>query len=537
MGAGANRDADRADIPGRRDKHGSERLAFALMLLLVIATASLTTTYRQVYLTIPDRIGYMQAGHQLTQGQGLAFRDPHNRLNARYYTLHTFRVLREGEPNRYLDYPPGLPLLAALAEVLTRDPDAVHCVVPLMSAILVAGVCVLGTLLGGPWMGFWAGLVLLSTSTFLQFSTSLWSEIPSAALLYVGYSLHITSATLWPGGSRKATALSLLGGLLIGGTFFVRFSNLSVLPAIVPLALYRTPNGERRHGRSFALGGGILVAGAAVLIFNTIYYGGPFTTAYVPEHGWYTEPAFSLSYAFGRSFSGGHSVVAIGQALLQDFGWFLPLVLIGAATCQRRVAVLLLSLIGFLLLPYAVYAFPAEGLNGRFVLPAWPAICLLIGQGIVFLLSKLSRATWRWGVSIVFVVVLIFDLPSQLGDLAVRNRESQEVVEQIVAMAALTEPDAVIMSYRYNDLLATYGRRSVLNYRHMLPYDPVSNEYLFSEFDTRLVGEVNYLLEHGVPVYFVHDRDPALFDTEKLLEEHFRLTALEGTDMALRISR
>ena len=525
------------DIPGRPDKRGSQRLASVLMLGLIIATAFLTTTYRQVYLTHPDSVGYMQAGHQLAQGQGLAFRDPHNRVSARYYTLHTFRVFREGEPNRYLDYPPGLPLLAALAQVLTQEPDAVHFVVPLMSAILVASVCVLGTLFGGPWMGFWAGLVLLSTSTFLQFSTSLWSEIPSAALLYVGYSLHIASATVWPGGGRRGMALSLLGGLLIGATFFVRFSNLSVLPAMVPLALYRSAKGERRHGRSFALGGGILVAAAALPIFNTIYYGGPFTTAYVPEHGWYTEPAFSLSYAFGRSFSGGYSVVAIGQALLQDFGWSLPLVLIGAATCQRRVAVLLLSLIGFLLLPYAVYAFPAEGLGSRFVLAAWPAICLLIGQGIVFSLSKLPRATWRWGVSIFLVVVLIFDLPSQLGDLAVRNRESQEVVEQVVAMAMLTEPDAVIMSYRYNDLLATYGRRSVLNYRHMLPYDPVSNEYLFTEFEPRLVGEVNYLLEHGVPIYFVHDRDPSLFDTDKILEEHFRLTALEGTDAVVHVTR
>jgi hypothetical protein len=527
-------------MPGKQgatSRLGNLRLALALTAALTITTLFLTMKYWQLYLTVPDNVGYMQASHQLAQGEGLAFDDPHNRLDARFYTLHTFRVYRAGEPNRYFDYPPGLPLLAASAEVLTRDPNAVHLVVPLMAAVLVASVCILGALFGGPWMGFWAGLILLSTSTFLTFSTSLWSEIPSAALLYLGYTLHISGVTKWPDAGRKATVLSLLAGLAIGATFFLRFSNLSVLPAIVPLALYRTHDGGRQRGRQLALGGSILFAAAVLMIYNTIYYGGPLSTAYTPEHGWYTEPAFSLSYAFGKSFAGGYSVLAIGKALLKDLVWFLPLALLGAATCKRRVGVLLLSLIGFLLLPYAVYAFPAEGLNARFMLPASPAICLLIGQGVVFLLSRLPKTFWRWGVGLLLAVSLVYDLPSQLIDLVERNQASQQSVEQVIQMAALTEPDAVILSYLYNDLFAVYGARSVLNYRHIIPYDPASNQYLLAEFEPILVAEINYLLDQGISTYYIQDRDPALFDIDIVLEKHFTLVPVGDESVVWRITR
>jgi hypothetical protein len=522
---------------GAASRMGNLRLALALTAALTITTLFLTAKYRQLYLTVPDNVGYMQASYQLAHGKGLAFADPHNRLGAQYYTLHTFRVFRHGEPNRYFDYPPGLPLLAASAEILTQNPDAVHLVVPLMAAMLVASVCVLGALFGGPWMGFWAGFLLLSTSTFLTFSTSLWSEIPSAALLYVGCALHITSATIWPSGSKKAIVLSLLGGLAIGATFFIRFSNLSVLPVIVPLALYGTRDGDRPWGRSLALGGGIIFAAAALLIFNTIYYGGPFTTAYTPKHGWYTEPAFSLAYAFGKSFAGGYSALAMGKALLRDFGWFLPLALVGVFTFQRRAAVLLLSLIGFLLLPYLVYAFSAEGLNARFVLPAWPAICLLIGQGIVFLLSKLPRAVWRWGVGLLLAVSLVYDLPSQIAEQVERNQASQRTVEQVVQLSALTEPDAVILSYLYNDLFAVYGARSVLNYRHIIPYDPASDRYLLAEFEPILVGEIEHLLDQGISTYYIQDREPALYDIDKVLKKHFSLVPVGDGNVVWRITR
>ena len=513
------------------------RIPLALVVVLTAGTLFLTTRYRQVHLVIPDNIGYMQASHQLAQGQGLAFADPHNRVDARYYTLHTFKVFRSGETHRYLDYPPGLPLLAALLETLTQNQNAVHLAVPIMAAVLVASTCVLGMLCIGPWAGLWAGFILVATPTFLPFSTSLWSEIPSAALLYAGFTLHIAGAKLWPSEDRRALGLSLLGGLAIGASFFVRFSNIAILPAVGLLVLDGARNNSRGRARAYALGGAVLISLAAILVFNTVYYGGPLTTAYTPRHGWYTEPAFSLSYAFGESFVNGPSVPSLGRALLRDFGWLLPLAFIGAVTGPRRTMAWLVSLIFFLLLPYTVYAFSAEGVNGRFALPAWPAMCLLIGQGIVFLLSKLPGKIWRLGISGILIIGLIYDLPSQIGDLAERNQASQGTVARIVQMTTVMEPDAVVMSYAYNDLFAIYGERSVLNYRHIIPYDPVANEYRVSEFEPRLVKEVNYLLDLGIPTYYVYDREPPLYDSYRILQEHFSLTLAGDQEGIWKISQ
>jgi hypothetical protein len=490
-----------------------------------------------VYLTIPDNIGYFQASHQLAQGQGLAFADPHNRLDARYYTLHTFKVFRPKEPNRYLDYPPGLPLLAALLEVLVQNQDAVHFTVPIMAALLVASTSVLGILCLRPWAGLWAGLILLTTPAFLRFATSYWSEIPGAALLYVGCTLHIAGARLWPDGSAKAVGLSLLGGLAIGAAFFVRFSNLATLPIVGLLVLLGAKDTNSGRAGALALGGATLASLLALLIFNTIYYGGPLTTSYTPKHGWYAEPAFSLSYAFGDSFVDGPSVPAIWHSLLQNFGWLLPLAIVGAVASSRRTLVFLLGLFTCLVMPYTIYAFSAEGAEGRFLVPAWPVVCLLIGTGIVFLLSKLSSKIWRLSASVAFTILLVYDLPSSIGALEERNNASQREVARIVRMADLMESDAVVMSYVYNDIFAVYGERSVLNYRHMVPYDPNSDEYRYSEFEPRLVAEINYLLDSGIPTYYVYDRDPPLLDSYQILAEHFILKPIGNEETIWQVGQ
>ena len=513
------------------------RISLALMMVLTAATLILTTLYRQVYLTLPDNISYFQASRQLAEGQGLAFADPHNRLDARYYTLHTFKVFRAGEPNRYLDYPPGLPLLAALLEALTQNQDAVHLLVPIMAALLVASTSVLGILCLRPWAGLWAGLILVTTPTFLRFATSLWTEIPSAALIYTGCALYIVGAKVRSGLAGRSLGFSLLGGFAIGAAFFVRLSNVAVLPVVGLVVLAEARKGSSGRSRAYALGGAILVSLAAVLAFNTGYYGGPLTTAYAPEHGWYSEPAFSLSYAFGDSFVDGPSMPAIGRVLLRSFGWLLPLALVGVATSTRRTSVLLLGLFACLVMPYTVYAFSPEGVNERFLIPAWPVVCMLIGQAIVFLLSKLPDKMWRLSVGGALIISLVLALPSHIGELTERNQASQRVVTRIVSMATAMEPDAVVMSYVYNDIFAVYGERSVLNYRHIVPYDPVSDQYVYSEFEPRLVKEVNYLLDRGIPTYYIYDRDPPLSDSFRILTEHFSLTLLANEETIWQVSQ
>lgn len=124
------------------------------------------------------------------------------------------------------------------------------------------------------------------------------------------------------------------------------------------------------------------------------------------------------------------------------------------------------------------------------------------------------------------LIVLVYDLPSSIGVLEERNDASQREVSPIARLAGLVEPDAVVTYYMYNDIFAVYAERTVLNCRHMAPYDPASGEYRYSEFEPRLVAEINYWLDSGIPTRYVYDRDPPLFDSYRILAEHFSLKPL-----------
>ena len=500
-------------------------LPLLLVIILTSSTAFLTSSYQLVNPDISDSIGYVQASHQLARGEGLAFADPHNRIGQRYYTLYAFKVVYPESPYPYFSFPPALPLLGAAMERLVGDPAAVHALPPLTAALLVAVTCLLGMLLVNKWAGLWAGLALLATPVFLQFSTAFWSEVPSASFLYLGFVLCTVSLRR-PRDDPWAIGLAGVGGLAIGTTFFMRFSNASAVPALLALVWVAGGRAAFRQWRVIWLISVVAAALVALLIFNAMYYGGPFVTGYSPIHGWYDQPAFSLAYAFDESFVNGRSVPAIGAELVRDFGWLLLFALLGVIARPRLVNGWLVSLAMCLLAPYTIYAFAAEGINARFVIPAWVAVCLLVGRGITAVGTRLPGKAWRWLLGLVLAAGIVHNLPSELALLQARNEATQAQIDQVQQMVASTEPNAVILSYVFNDLIAVYGHRSVLNYRHISPYDPVSGAYQHSEFEGLLVEEINQLLDQGTPVYYILDRDVPLYDSYEILMQHFKLTPI-----------
>jgi len=512
--------------------------AFPLLgaVLLTSATLLITLRYRLIESDISDCIGYVQASHQLARGEGLAFVDPHNQVDRRYYTLYAFKVVHPQEPNRYFGFPPGVPLLAAALERLTGDPNVVHVLVPILAALLVAETCLLGALLVNSWAGVWAGLVLLVAPTFLQFSTAFWSEVPSATFLYLGVALCVIALRRT---RDDGWALMLAGasGLMIGATFFMRFSNASVLPAVPVLVWCLGGRAAFKQRRVICLLGIVLAALLALLIFNMVYYGGPFITGYSPVHGWYEQPAFSLAYAFGKSFVGGYSLPAIGNTLARDLGWLLLSGVVGLFARPHLVGGWLLALAVMMLTPYAIYAFAASGINARFVIPAWPAICLLIGRGIVTLGERLPSTLIRGVIGCLLALGIVYGLPGTLATLSSRNQAAQATVEQARRLAELTEPNAVVLSYVFNDLIAVYGQRSVLDYRHMPPYNPVSKTYEYSGFEDSLVNQVSWLLDQGTPVYYVLDQNPPLYNSYEVLRRHFELTPVDSDRPIYRVGR
>jgi 4-amino-4-deoxy-L-arabinose transferase-like glycosyltransferase len=495
--------------------------------LIAGAVLALTLLYRLEEPDIPDSIGYIQASHQLARGKGLAFVDLHNQVGHRYYTLYAFKVIHSGTPHRYFSLPPGAPVLAAVAEMVTGHPGTVHTLGPVLAAVLVAVTYFIGKLLFDAWTGLWAALALALSPTLLQFSSSFWSETPSAAFLYLGYALGAI-ALLRARDDLKAVSLAGAAGLIIGFTFFLRFSNVSVLPALPALIGMIGGTAGFKQRRGIALAVSTLLALLSLFVFNTLYYGNPFLTGYSPHHGWYNQPAFSWTYAFGRSFVNGHSTPALGMTLVRDLGGLLLFGLAGIAARPRAMGVGLLVLALALLFPYSIYAFSAVGVNARFIIPALPALCLLIGHGITTVGNHLPDRIWRWVPGGMLLAILLSGLPGKATLLETRNRAAQANIQRTVTLIAPTEPNAVVLSYTLNDLIAVYGHRSVLNYRHIPPYDPVAGEYQYDRLECLLVEEVKRLLNLGVPVYYILDGSPPLFHSNEILRRHFILSS-DGT--------
>jgi hypothetical protein len=277
----------------------------------------------------------------------------------------------------------------------------------------------------------------------------------------------------------------------------------------------------------------LVIALGALLVFNTVYFGSPFDTGYSPRHGWYDQPAFSLAYVLGpAAVGGGYSLLALGREAFNALGGLILFAAVGLLAKPRRMGWWLGGTAAVLLLPYVFYAFAAQGLNARFIIPALPALCLLAGRGIVSIGRLAPAGVMRGALGMALIAALLYRIPQNAAVLADTRQENQATIEQTLRLIQPTEPNAVIMSYVYNDIIAVYGHRSVLTYRHMVPYDPTTGKYQPAQLENVLVAEVQRLLDEGTPVYYTLDKTPSLFDSDQLLKKHFALTQLaEGSSL------
>lgn len=507
-------------------------LAGAMLLALAALVIALSQSGADE--EVPDTIGYVQAAHQLARGEGLAFQDPHNQVDRRYYMLYAFKVVRPAEPNRYFGLLPGVSVLAAAVERLTGNPAMVQILTPIAAALLILITFAFGRALADAWAGLWASLVLFCAPTFLRFSAALWSEIPSTVCLYLGLAL-VVLAFKRAHDDGPAGALGLGGGLIAGAAFFMRFSNFTVIPAILGLIGVMGGRAAYRQRRSLLVMGALVIACLALLGFNALYYGGPLDTGYSPRHGWYNQPAFSLSYAFGRSFVNGYSIPQMGREILNALGAGLVLALVGIFVKPRRVGWWLAGTSVVLLLPYMFYAFAPEGLNARFVIPALPALAVLAGRGIAAIGRSLPslRVRYFWG--LILTLVLLGRVPQSVVTLQVTRASSLATIEQVVQLMRPTEPNAVILSYAFNDVIAVYARRSAMTYRQMVPYDPSTGTYQYQQIENILAAEIDRLLAEGTPVYYILDGNPPLYNSDRLLQQHFKLTPISDTSPVYRV--
>lgn len=478
--------------------------------------------YTQVAVEGWDPVAYLYAGQRLAEGEMPSVCSHFNAEIGPYFTLAGFNIrVGNNQECLFLNYPPGFPMLLAIAQKLVGKLEAA-----LYVPAIMGGLGLLFTFISGTWLfdkpevGLIAASLLFCSPTFLQFNTSPWSDGPGMSLLMGG-----VAAVLF--GERSKTSIvqmvaGWVGALLIGWSIFTRYVNgLALIPVVSYLGLKHKATVVRKwHVLSFIVCTVFVIIG--LLLFNRAYFGGYFSTPYSPAHGWYDWPAFSVSYAFGKSPVGEKSLEGAAQTLFANYSWLLLLAGIGflRMPLPERALVFGGSLIFIAL--YSFYVFAPTGINARFLLPAFPFLGISIGYAFV---NLISGKHWRWyRLSVVSIAAtMLIPLPGRLQELVQRNAAATAYVEKIVHLTENTEPDAVFLAYHANDAIAYYGQRTTLFYRRI----PVTGD-----FEHRFVAICEALLRKRLPMYFVADGNPPFGNIRIILQNHFELIPM-NTDPPL----
>jgi hypothetical protein len=489
-------------------------------------------TYTQTVVDGWDPLAYLYAGERIAEGKGSTLCHAYNEEIGPYFTLAGFNVRVNEGPCLRLNYPPGFPMLLAAAQGMTGEPDAALYVPALLGSLGLVATFGLGAVLADRWVGLLAAGIVALTPAYLSGSTSPWSDVAGTVFLTGGITLFLWGQSFVSGRKGRATAAAVLGGGLVVYGLFVRYTNVV---ALVPLALYILMSQRReafKRSDNWLFGGLVLLGLLGILAFNRAYFGGYLTTGYSPGHGWYSWPAFSLRYALGASPVGGESLPAALDTLVENVGWLVVPGLIGLVALPRDKGLLVGgSVLGFTVF-YGLYAFAPQGVNARFLLPAFPALAVAVAYGLRYGALRWGRGdrrSWLWSLvgGGLMLVALGLPLVGRLGSLQERNAAAERHVETARSVVAGSAPDAVFLAYGLNDPIFVHGERTSLYYRRLPPWDPAAGVLRWDQFEPRLVEVVTELLERDVPVYYVQDSDPPFADSLAILQQHFSVRVVK----------
>ena len=343
-------------------------------------------------------------------------------------------------------YAPGLPLMMAAA--LVFGACGPFLVAPLCSALMVWLTFLLGRRTGGPWVGILAALFAV-TSPIVLFQ-SLWpmSDVPSAAIW--------TGAALAALGTRRRSALA--AGLWTAAGLLVR-PNLPILPLVLLAHLAVSSRGRERWIRLALFSVAAAPAAIAIAALNTAWYGAPWNSGYG---------------AAAQLFSASNIVPNLARYpiwLWQSQSPFVLLALVPLLprfrgdACQPAVR-LCGALFVATLLSYLVYLRFEEWWRVRFLLPAIPAVLVLMSTGLVALGRRLPRPWGRVAVTAVTIMLVAYTTSFSIGHGmfgALKGGERRYVDVGAYIHQALP-PNAVIFSVQQSGSVRYYGGRMTVRW-------------------------------------------------------------------------
>jgi hypothetical protein len=338
-------------------------------------------------------------------------------------------------------YPAGLPLLMALFLGVVGE-DGPYYVVPVLGGLAIWFTYLLGReATGSRTVGALAALLLLASPVFLTHLLVPMSDVPAAAAWALATLLVL---------KKRALPAGIVSGLA-----------LLVRPNLIPLAL--APALAWRQGRDplirYAIG--IVPGLAALMVINTLLYGGPLSSGYGSMLEVYSLGSLAIN---ARNYVGWILETQTPFILIA----LVPLFAAGAlreadASLSPRAG--LAAVVVLTLVSYLFYATFNHWFYLRFLLPAYPALFVLVAAGMRRLAQMLPIDARVPAAALVCAIMIPFGL-------SVARREGvfnvaayeQRHVRAAREVASLTPADAVVLSVQHSGSVRYYADRITLRY-------------------------------------------------------------------------
>lgn len=498
---------------------------FWLLGGLLILTLSLCMALLERQPTGWDALGYQVAGRNIVQGIGPAIEHPLNAKLGPYFTLAAFADQSLENPARlYLNYPPGFPLLLALPQWLGL-PDFL--IVPIISALSVLFVYLLGSVLLDRWTGLLGAAIIALTPTFLEWGTSLWADLPGTCFMTGTLATYLAAQR--KNSKIHRIALGGIAGAMAVLSIVIKYSNALVLVPLLVYVIYDQRKSVFHSVTNWSFATLVIAGMIGVGLYNQIVYGSPIETHYSASRSGYHFPLFSISYALGPSYADGYSLLGAGKTLWINFSWLLIPATLGLARAPRKAVVLLLGVFLVFFALTSTFNWAPVNEDTRYLLPLFAPVGLLAAKGCLAILDL--HTPWRkWGLGVLLIAVgvtLSMSLAKSWSVLRARNQSNPATQQAAYSLTSGSEQDAIFLAYYWNDPINYFGERTTLFYRRMNTRDS-------TEFENTLVQVVNNLLEEEkLPVYYVVDRQPPLMNSLQILERHFTLQLWKETPISV----
>ena len=373
-------------------------------------------------------------------------------------------------------YAPGLPLMMAAALVL--GDCGPFLVVPLCAALVVWLTFLLGRRTAGPWVGI-ISAIFVATSPIVVFqSMSPMSDVPAAALW--------TGAALAALGTTRRSALAT--GLWTGAGLLVR-PNLPLIPLVLLVHLAASSRGRERWIRLALFSAAVAPAALGIAALNTWWYGAPWHSGYGAAAQIYSVSTILPNLARYPVWLWQTQSPVLLLALV-------PLLPRFRSDASQPAVRLFAALFVVTLFSYLIYFQFEEWWYVRFLLPAIPALLVLVSAGLVAIGRRLPAPWGRVAVATVTILLVAHTARFNIGHGMfgpLKDGERRYADVGVYLQRALPA-NAVVFSVQESGTVRYYGGRMTIRW-----------DLIDREWTGRAAGEVERLGLH--PYMVIEDAE------------------------------